>query len=131
MTQVGKVLASTRAQAINGFHMCRSLLLHASVIRGEHTPALEEGSLGMVLLLLPGSPSPDPSTLLWEGEPGVNDAEASRYVVGEALLQPDGSYVIHDVPPGRYVLTVYENSLLRSLSGEPARLIQRRELRVD
>ena len=100
-------------------------------VRGEHTPALEEGSLGMVLLLLPGSPSPDPSTLLWEGEPGVNDAEASRYVVGEALLQPDGSYVIHDVPPGRYVLTVYENSLLRSLSGEPARLIQRRELRVD
>jgi|GEM_PF-1219469 len=131
-TQAPEIFRS-RVQVLEGRTVQLSLAEAPAgvTLRGKHTPALEEGSLGMVLLLLPGSPSPDPSSLLWEGDPGVNDAEASRYVVGEALLQPDGSYVIHDVPPGRYALAVYENSLLRSLSGEQARLIERRELRVD
>ena len=85
----------------------------------------------MVLLRLPGSPAPDPADLIWEGEGGVGSSESSQYVVGEALVDPDGAYAIPNVPPGRYLLDVYVNTVLGTVVGNEARLQERRELRVD
>ena len=37
-SEIVQLLHTTRAQSVSGFHMCRSLLLQAAVIRGEHHP---------------------------------------------------------------------------------------------
>ena len=36
------MLETTRAQSVNGFQMCRSMLLQAAIIRGEYQPARQE-----------------------------------------------------------------------------------------
>tara|TARA_R110002072_G_scaffold66842_1_gene164327 strand:+ start:41 stop:1789 length:1749 start_codon:yes stop_codon:yes gene_type:complete len=100
-------------------------------VRGRLQPRPEEGEIGMAVLMLPSGPAPEPSDLIWQGQVGVGEGEASRHTVGEALLQPDGSYVFTNVPPGRYVLYLYVNSVLRSLTGDQARLQERREIKVD
>ena len=40
--QAIQLLNATRKQSVNGFHTCRSVLLQASVIRGEHKPGRDE-----------------------------------------------------------------------------------------
>jgi hypothetical protein len=42
LEQACHLLHSTRAQAVNGFHMCRSMLLQAAVVRGDHQPGRDE-----------------------------------------------------------------------------------------
>lgn len=100
-------------------------------VKGKVATPLGEGSLGLVLLRLPGGPPPDPADLVFQGQIGVKDPEAGRWVVGEALVQPDGRWVIEGVPPGRYTLDVHEHTLLAMVSGGPAELRERRELVVE
>jgi len=100
-------------------------------VRGQLQPPPEEGEVGMAVLMLPSGPAPDPNDLIWQGQVGVGEGEASRHTVGEALLQPDGTYVLQNVPKGRYVLYLYVNSVMRSLTGDQARLQERREIKVD
>lgn len=100
-------------------------------VTGRLQPAPEEGELGMAVLMLPSGQAPDPNQLIWQGQVGVGEGEASRHTVGEALLRPDGTYVLPNVPKGRYVLYLYTNSVMRSLTGDQARLRERREIKVD
>lgn len=100
-------------------------------VSGRLQPPPEEGEIGMAVLMLPSGPAPDPNALIWQGQIGVGEGESSRHVVGEALLQADGSYALPNVPPGRYVLYLYVNSVLRSLTGDQARLQKREEIKVD
>ena len=37
-----ELLNVTRTQSVHGFHMCRSTILQASIIRGEHQPGRDE-----------------------------------------------------------------------------------------
>jgi hypothetical protein len=90
-----------------------------------------KGALVMVLLRIPGSPPPDPADLVFQGQLGVSDPESNRFVVAEGLAQEDGAFLLEDVPPGRYTLDVYEQSLLGTLAGGQATLLERRDLQVD
>jgi len=40
--EVRRLLNVTRTQSVNGFHMCRSVLLQSSIIRGEHIQMRDE-----------------------------------------------------------------------------------------
>lgn len=40
------MLNSQRTQSVSGFHMSRSMLLHASIIRGEHQQGRDEFEVG-------------------------------------------------------------------------------------
>jgi hypothetical protein len=102
-----------------------------STVTGRLQPAPKAGSLGMALLMQPGSPAPDPNQLIWQGQIGVGDGQTSRYVVAEALLDAKGAYTLNNVPPGRYVLHIYVNSVMRSLTGSQARLERREGIKVD
>ena len=37
-----------REQAANGYHMCRSMLLQAAVVRGDHQPGRDEFEVGSI-----------------------------------------------------------------------------------
>jgi carboxypeptidase family protein len=100
-------------------------------VTGRLEPGPEEGEIGMAVLMLPSGKAPDPNQLIWQGQVGVGEGEASRHTVGEALLHPNGTYVLPNVPKGRYVLYLYTNSVMRSLTGDQARLRERREIKVD
>jgi hypothetical protein len=89
------------------------------------------GTLAMVLLRLPGSPAPDPADVLFQGQLGESRGEASRYVVAEGLVQNDGTFKLQGVPPGRYTRDVYVTTVLGTLAGKRATLIECKEVVID
>jgi protocatechuate 3,4-dioxygenase beta subunit len=95
------------------------------------TAAPSKGTVAMVVLRVPGSPSLDPGELIFQGQLGVRDPQASRFVVAESLVQPDGTFVLRGIPPGRYTQDVYVTTVLGTLSGKRATLKDTKEVVID